>query len=330
MSTRRGRGAGWATLGVAAIATAAALNPEWLLAAEFARQRLAAGARRRAIELAGHRWSYLDTGRARDAKRRNGAAPAATTPPTIVLVHGFTGAKENWLPVIGKLAARYRVIAPDLPGWGESERHAGGDYGAVAQVERLAVFLRALPKITGVEGPPALLAGHSMGGQIAGLLAARHPRRVDRLALISASGVRFQDNAFGLAVLAGANPFAVDSRADLHRYLDTVFATPPLVPWPFDKALVLRRRRDAVFEQTVLDDIGRGPDAFALQAELAAIRAPTLLLWGREDAVIDPSAMAIFQAGLNDSRSILLNGCGHMPMMEHAAETAAAIEDFLR
>ncbi len=332
---KRGRGALIATLGLAAATVGvAAVAPEWILSAEFARQRLRAGAQRYAIELAGHRWSYLDAGRVKPARASGRGRSALLLPelpkPVIVFVHGFTGAKENWLPLMGALAANYRVIAPDLPGWGDSERLAQTDYGATAQVERLALFLRTLPTIVGHEGPPALLIGHSMGGQIVGLLAARYPELVDKLVLMSASGVRFEENAFALGVLAGENPFGVASRADLHRYLNIVFAKPPFVPWPFDEALVHRRREDAAFEQAVLDDIGRGPDAFALQAELAAIRSPALLLWGRNDGVIDPSAATIFQDGLNDSRTILLNACGHMPMMERTAETAAALKDFLR
>ena len=322
-----------ATVGVAAWA------PELVLAAEFARQRLAAGARRYAIELAGHRWSYLDAGRikparasARDVASRGRNALFVPDPPkpVIVLVHGFTGSKENFLPLMGAMAANYRLIAPDLPGWGESERLSAADYGAAAQAERLAAFLRVLPNIVGVDGPPALLVGHSMGGQIVGLVAARHPELVARIALVSASGVLFDENEFGLGVLAGVNPFGVDSRADLQRYFRIVFREPPFVPWPFSEALVQRRRADAGFEQAVLDDIGRGPGAFALQEELPAIKAPTLLLWGREDRVIDPSAIAVFEAGLANSRTILLNACGHMPMMERTAETAAALKDFLR
>ena len=332
---RRGRGALIATLGLAAATVGvAAVAPEWILSAEFARQRLSAGANRYAIELAGHRWSYLDAGRVKPPRASGRGRSALLVPelpkPVIVFVHGFTGSKENWLPLMGALASNYRVIAPDLPGWGDSERLAQTDYGVAAHIERLAMFLRALPTIAGIEGPPALLVGHSMGGQIVGLLAARYPELVDRLVLMSASGVLFEENAFGLGVLAGENPFSVDSRADLHRYLNIVFAKPPFVPWPFDEALVHRRRLDATFEQAVLDDLGRGPHAFALQAELPAIRAPVLLLWGRDDQVIDPSAIAIFQAGLAHNRTILLNGCGHMPMMECTAGTAVALKDFLR
>jgi len=317
-----------ATVGVAAWA------PELVLSAEFARQRLAAGAQRFALNVAGHRWSYLDAGRVKpartSARRRNALLVPPLPKPVIVLVHGFTGAKENWLPLMRVLAPNYRLIAPDLPGWGDSERLQDADYGATEQAERLAIFLRALPGIVGSDGPPALLVGHSMGGQIVGLLAARHPELVDRLVLMSSSGVLFEENEFGLSVLAGNNPFSVGNRAELHRYLRIVFEKPPFVPWPFDEAMVHRRREDAGFEQAVLDHIGRGPDAFTLQKELATIRASVLLMWGRQDRVIDPSAIAVFESGLADCRTTLLNGCGHMPMMERTIETATALEDFLR
>ena len=322
-----------ASLGIAAATVAvAAWAPGRVLAAEFARQRLRAGAQHFTIRVGGHRWSYLDAGRspaARHAARRGTALPPPDR-PVLVLVHGFTGSKENWLPLMQAMSREYRLIAPDLPGWGESERQEGADYGADAQVEHLANFLRALPSITGAAGPPALLVGHSMGGQITGLLAARYPELVDRLVLMSASGVLFEENVFGRGVLDGDNPFGVASRKELQRYFDILFVKPPFVPWPFSEALVQRRRHDAAFEQRVLDDIGRGPHAFDLQAEMRAIRAPVLLLWGKDDRVIDPSAIGIFQDGLAHSRTTLLNACGHMPMMERTSDTATALKDFLQ
>lgn len=329
----RGKTALWTTLGLAAATVGVAVvAPEAMLAAEYARQRLLAGATRYAVEIAGHRWRYLDVGRPRRGRAglRHGQPQATRHKPVIVLVHGFTGSKENWLPVMRELGDEFRLLAPDLPGWGESQRQPGADYGASAQVERLAEFLRALPALTGRAGPPDLLVGHSMGGQIAGLLAARHPELVPRLVLMAAAGVAFEVNPFGVSVQAGENPFGVTDGAQLKRYLGMVFRQPPVVPWPFSEALVQRRREDAAFEQRVLDDIGRGPQAFALQEELGAIRAPTLLLWGDEDAVIDPSAVPVFTAGLSDVRATLLNGCGHMPMMERTRETATAIRDFLQ
>lgn len=299
-------GALGATVGVLALAAAA---PERVLQAEFARQRWLAGAEPMDFEAAGHRWAAVAAG-------PRGAA-------MVLLVHGFTGSKENWLPLMRELSRDYRVIAVDLPGWGESERLAGADYGPVAQADRLATLVDTLPR------RPELVVGHSMGGQIVGLLAARHPQAAPRIVLMSSAGVRYSENAFANAVLAGENPFQVTNRAELKRYLGIVFADPPFVPWPASEALVRRRRADAEFEQRVLDGIGRGPEAFALQAELANIRQPTLLLWCREDKVIDISAAEIFAAGLPDSRTVILAGCGHMPMMAQPRNVAEALRDFL-
>lgn len=293
-------------LGVVGFAASA---PERVLGAEFARQRWLAGAEVREVNVAGHRWSVLEAG---DPQK-----------PLLVLVHGFVGSKENWLPVMRELGKSYRLVAPDLPGWGDSERQADADYGPVAQMERLAAFLKTLP------GKPTLLVGHSMGGQIVGLLAARQPQLVDRIALMSSAGVTFQENAFANAVLAGGNPYQVTNRDELKRFLGIVFTDPPFVPWPVNEALVRRRRADVAFEQQVLGQIGRSPDALVLESELGRIRAPALLLWCRDDKVIDVSAAETFRRGLRDSTTVILSGCGHMPLMAQPRQVAEAFTTFL-
>jgi pimeloyl-ACP methyl ester carboxylesterase len=297
-----------ASLGLAVAGAAVGIAaPQSVLDAEFARQRWLAGADERDVQVGDHRWRVVEAGQG----------------PLIVLVHGFTGSKENWLPVMRELARTHRVVAPDLPGWGDSERRADADYGPLAQAERLRQFLATLGE------KPELLLGHSMGGQIVGLLAAREPGVATRIGLMSSAGVRFADNDFGRAVLNGENPFEVTDRAQLQRYLGIVFTDPPWVPWPASSALVKRRRADAAFEQTVLDGIGRGPESLMLQSELPRIEKPVLLLWCRDDRVIDVSAAEIFHQGLRDSRTVLLAGCGHMPMMAQPANVAEAIHAFL-
>jgi pimeloyl-ACP methyl ester carboxylesterase len=303
-------------------------HPEWVLQAEYARQRLFAHAQRKAVQVGDHRIVYLEAGRGR----------------TIVLLHGFTGSKENWLPLMARLRGSYRVIAPDLPGWGESTRLRGADYGPVAQAERVRELLLVLQGAAPSTGggatthsvllrpyrPPTLVVGHSMGGQVLGLLAASHPDAVNRIVLMDAAGVPFKANGFGRDVLAGRNPFEVRTRADLHRFMHLVFADPPWAPWPADEALARMRARQASFEQSVLDGIGRGPQALLLATRLGQIQSPTLLLWCRGDRVIDVSAVDAYRAGIRDTRTVLLDGCGHMPMMEQPDPTTAAIESFLR
>jgi pimeloyl-ACP methyl ester carboxylesterase len=301
---------------VAAAALAVALDPYRLVRLEFARQRLGAGLSQGSVEVAGHRWVYAYSD---DAPR--GA-------PVVVMVHGFTGSKENWYPLARRLRGQYRLLIPDLPGWGASERRPGQDYGFAAQGARVDAFVRTL-----APDRPVILLGHSMGGGIVALVAARHPRDVARVGLFDAAGVRFADNDFGREVLAGRNPFAVSDPASLRRYLDTVFhdaAAKPVIPWPASSGLIARRRRDAPFEQAVLDRIGRGPERFLPGVEAVRIRQPTLLLWCRQDAVIDSSASGLYAARIPQARQVLLDGCGHMSIVERPDAVAAAVRNLVQ
>jgi abhydrolase domain-containing protein 6 len=286
-------------------------DPYLMVRGEFVRQRLFAGLSAGSVRVAGHRWTY--------------AQRAATGPdaPTIVMVHGFTGSKENWYPLARALGDGYRLLIPDLPGWGESQRKPGVAYGFVQQAAHVDAFIRALSPDARV-----VLLGHSMGGGIAALVAARYPDRVAAVGLIDAAGVRFRDNAFGLDVLAGKNPFGVQDDASLQRYVDIVFHdqdAKPWIPWPASAGLIRKRRADADFEQAVLDRIGRGEEAMLPGREAAAIRQPALLLWCRQDRVIDPSALEVYARRIPQARKVLLEGCGHMSIVERPRAVAEAV-----
>ena len=309
------RVANWVAAAVLiALAVALWRDPGLVIRAEFAKQRVRLGAESHDIVIDNdHRWTYVEL--------------AADKPdaPTIVMLHGYTGSKENWYRVARALKGRYRLVMPDLPGWGQSERKPGADYGYVAQSARVAAFLRN-PEIANQR--PVVLLGHSMGGGIAALAAARHPDLIARVGLLDAAGVRFEDNAFGMDVLAGKNPFAVTDEASLERYLATVFHnrdTRPWLPWPATDIYIAQRKRDANFEQSVLNTIGRGDEPFLPGAEAAKISQPALLLWCRQDKVIDPSAMALYAARIPHASQVLLEGCGHMSLMERPGETAEAV-----
>jgi len=290
-------------------------DPYALISGDFTRQRIAAGLSKASVQVGDDHWVYAYS---------DDAPPGA---PTIVMLHGFTGSKENWFPVARLLREHYRVVVPDLPGWGESNRVAGADYGFLAQSERVARFVDAVSPDESV-----VLLGHSMGGGVAALVAAQHPDRIARVGLIDAAGVRFADNRFGIDVLAGKNPFAVYDEASLQRYLDTVFfndSAKPTIPWPANRIYIARRRQDAAFEQRVLDRIGRSDERFLPGEEAANIHQPALLLWCRQDAVIDASALGLYAQRIPQARRVLLDGCGHMSILEKPEAVADAVIELI-
>ncbi len=299
-----------------AVGGVVASDPYLLVRAQFQRQRVQAGLDVAEVNTAGHRWVYAH------------ADDAPADAPVVVMLHGFTGSKENWYPLATRLRGKYRLLVPDLPGWGESERKPGADYGFGAQAERVAGFIQALSP-----GKPVVLLGHSMGGGIAALVAARYPRLVAKVGLLDSAGVRFNENQFALDVLAGTNPFAVSDVASLQRYIDTVFhrqQAKPWIPWPASSGIIRMRKRDAAFEQDVLDGIGRGSEQFAPGEEAANIHQPALLLWGRQDVVIDLSAMAVFAARMPQARQVLVDDAGHMSLMEQPAAVADAVVQLIQ
>jgi abhydrolase domain-containing protein 6 len=278
------------------------LFPEQALQAEYARQRLMAGATSKVKTVEGERWSYLEAGQGK----------------LIVLVHGYTGSKENWLPVIGALSKQHRVIAVDLPGWGESTPKVGQDYGPLAQAARLNAFLKSENQ------PTALLVGHSMGGMISGLLSVDHPEQVQRVVFMSSAGVAFTENEFARQVLKGYNPFAEYEAEALLKFMKTyVFADPPYIPKALVGVIVQQRVAKKEFEKTVFNQIRLGPEAFLLEKRLPLLQQPAGLLWCDQDKIIDPSAAVVFAKGLKKSETEILKGCGHMPMMEQPKQVAA-------
>ena len=310
----------WGTVALLAAVSVSAIaiwfwrDPLALVHAEFTRQRWSAGLALRQTEVAGHRWVYA----VREAED--------PTAPTLVMIHGFTGSKENWYPLASELRGRYRLVIPDLPGWGDSQRIEGEDYGFVAQSVRVADFIDQLKREPGRE---VVLLGHSMGGGIAALVAADSPGSVARVGLFDAAGVRFKDNQFGIDVLAGKNPFAVHDDASLKRYIDTVFhldSAKPVIPWPASGGLIRWRTGQARFEQSVLDRIGRSEERFLPGDAAMRIDQPALLLWCRQDAVIDPSAIDLYGERVPQALKVMLDGCGHMSIMEKPDEVAAAVE----
>lgn len=278
--------------------------PDALIEARYAAERLRAGAGEHTLRVGDHDWAYLEAG------------DRAGKP--VVIVHGFAGSKEYWLPLLPHLPRERRYVLVDLPGWGRSTRIEGADYGIPAQAGRLADFITAL----GLERP--VVVGHSMGGHIAGVLGTRHPDKVSALVLVAPAGVRFHANLFAQRVLAGQTPFNVDDRAGWARLSGDLFEHPPWLPPRVVDALVVRNQANHAFHDRVIDVLRRDENAFLLEQEFPLLRVPLSVVWCEKDRVLDVSGAEAFRY-VPGARITLLPDCAHMPMMEVPAELAAAM-----
>ncbi|HET9819484.1 MAG TPA: alpha/beta fold hydrolase [Rhodanobacteraceae bacterium] len=288
------------------------IAPRWLVDGAIAWQTWRDGLHEHSIEVGDTRWVYVAGG------KQDG--------PPLVLVHGYGGSYADWLLTARYLTANFHVIIPDLPGWGDSTRIPDADYGYAAQVERLHAFVDALH--TG----KIALGGHSMGGAIAGLYAAKYPGDVAALVLIDSAGVPFKDNDFVRELKAGKSPYAIDDRAEFEHLESLLFANPPSLPPRIQDVFVERSRQNRAFDDKVMRAITAPETRYALQPELPDITAPTLAIWCMQDRIIDVSALDAIRKGLTHSPNIgvtELNGCGHMSIMEKPQEVADSITRFV-
>lgn len=283
--------------------------PQWLLRAEMARKAMAAHVEKHSVQVGDTKWVYYEGGRG----------------PTLVLLHGFAADKNVWLEQLRLLTPNFHVIAPDLPGWGDSTRVDGASYNIDAQAARLQGFVDTLRL------PRFVLVGHSMGGAIAGAYAADHPEKVAALALIDAFGLKADENDFARGALGGKNPFTYDDRAGFERATLLAFRTMPNVPGRFQDVLIKKNQRDRAFLDRTFNELRDPSQYLSVQNRLDKLTMPVLGLWCHDDKIIDISALESLRGGLSHASSIsssILNGCNHMPVLEKPEETARILGAF--
>jgi pimeloyl-ACP methyl ester carboxylesterase len=215
------------------------------------------------------------------------------------------------------LTKRYRVIAPDQPGWGASTRIETASYGYPAQVERLRQFLSAL----GLKR--VHLAGHSMGGFIASAYAARYPDEVITLGLIAPHGM-VEPVASELAndVAKGDNWLVASSYPEFDRLLSKVFARQPYAPKAVLRYLADHAIRNSAKSAKIFVEMQTNDPP--LVDRLPNIAAPALIVWGDHDRVLHVSCADLFRKGIKSSEVMLIPGSGHMPLVENAGTCARA------
>jgi 3-oxoadipate enol-lactonase len=238
----------------------------------------------------------------------------------LLLVHGLGYTREGWGPLRERLARRYRVLSYDNRGIGESEIPPGP-----YSVAELAGDAAQVLDEAGVERAHVL--GASLGGFVAQVLAAGRPERVERLVLVSTSpgGAGAFPLPEGTLRLMAEAP-ALEPAVALRRFVENAVApeTPPAL---VDEIYAYRQAHPP-------DPAGWAAQAAAGAAwdadgRLARIVAPTLVVAGTADAVVDHRNAQLLADGIAGARLELLEGLGHLPFWERTEEFAALVEGFL-
>lgn len=253
------------------------------------------------VEVYGQKISYLEAG----------------SGPPVILLHGLGANKNHWLGTIAALSPKFHVYALDQLGFGASDKPLI-NYRVATLVDFLGEFMRT------VQIPKASLVGNSLGGWVAAAFAAEHPDQVDRLVLADPAG--YYVRTVPRDEIAYLNPSTL---AQARQVLNKVLANKQFVTDAVVERFYIDHLRagDSYTIERFIDSAARGEDS--LNDELKAIKAPTLVTWGKEDGLLPVALADAFVREISGAQKVLFDKCGHAPQFECAAPFHAAIVKFL-
>ncbi len=253
--------------------------------------------------------------------------------PDVLLIHGLGGAKSSFFDTAATLSHNYRVHALDLPGFGSSSKPATAPYTARWFADTVCDTMDAL----GISR--AHVAGNSMGGRVAIELGLRQPERVGGLVLLCPA-VAFVKRTYHPIVRAlrpelGLLPHHF-SRDKVTEHFWSLFADPDaidpsvadVVVDEFQRIYASPGARIAFLSaaRNIYLDAPYGRNGF--YGRLSQLEAPALFVWGSHDRVIPPAFAQHVERWLPSAEQIVLDGCGHVPQVERAAQTTGLLERF--
>ncbi len=282
--------------------------PGTIIGASIKMARMAADVSASSIIVGDHTWPYLDGG--------EGEA--------IIFLHGFGMHKDLMVPVARGFSKRFRVIIPDLPAFGKNKEVPGKDYSVKSQSQRLHRFISTL-KLKKFH-----LVGLSMGGGIASFYTTEHPDMVKSLTIIGALGTNPGNNsaAFEDYRKDNSKTLCIKSLEDMDRVFKLAYKYPPEMPEHFKEYLIpvfsrYHQSHTRILKKLIKDDLS------IMEPRLRMIKAPTLLIWGKEDRIVPVECAEIFRRGIKNSRLVILDDCGHVTFVDKPEKTISAIDKFL-
>lgn len=245
--------------------------------------------------------------------------------PVVVLVHGMFGDFLDWEPVLEPLAASYRVIALDLPGFGSSSK-PHREYSAEFFVSTLHQFFQQL------DLGQFVLAGNSFGGQIAILYALQHPESVSKLVLVNSGGFRqhtseektLLQSRFSEPILAALTP-------QINALLfGNVFTQPSdnSARYLEKQNAKLQRGDYPAYAYAISKSIALSLQSYLVD-RLPELQCPTLLIWGEDDQVLPVAQAELALSRIRNGELKTIANCGHAPQLECPAEFLRVLQSFL-
>ena len=240
------------------------------------------------------------------------------TKPTVILLHGLGGNSGNWLFTIPALAANYHVIAPDQIGFGKSDR--------VMLKYRVGTYVDFLDKfMSELKIEKASLVGNSLGGWVAAWTAIKYPNRVEKIILADAAGLK--PAAIDMAQIYSLN---YSTRDEVRQLVKLVFFNQALFGSDafIEQSLAIRvAANDGYTINSLIESIKRDEDF--LNGRLGEIKKPTLIVWGKQDGLLKVADAEQFKREIAGSELLVFDQCGHVPMVEKAADFNKAVLAFL-
>jgi pimeloyl-ACP methyl ester carboxylesterase len=261
-------------------------------------------------------------------------------------VHGLGGASTNWTDLAALLAVRFDGWALDLPGFGRSQPPPSGRYSVRGHVRAVVDVLEHIVAQPGeAAGQPVHLLGNSLGGLVSLLVASHRPDLVASLTLISpAMPVYRVPPAFtralllllvpGIPSLSERRLAGITPEASVRAMVEICFGDPSRVPRERIEQSVeeMRERASQPWADRALTRSMRGLITSYLRVGAAnawraarSLRPPTLVVWGSRDRLVDPALAPRLAAAVPDARLLVLEGVGHVAMLESPEPTARAV-----
>jgi pimeloyl-ACP methyl ester carboxylesterase len=247
-------------------------------------------------------------------------------PTPIVLLHGNSSSLHAWGDWAVALRDQKRVIRMDLPAFGLTGPNLTDDYRITAYTE----FVINVMNVMKVE--KFILAGNSLGGEIAWNIANQQPKRVEKLILIDASGYKSSSTSEPVAFKIARTPVLgklleyVLPRSIVEKSVSNVFGNPDKVTDEIiDRVsdLTLRPGNRRALPLRLAQRFTSNPE------NIKSISTPTLIMWGGQDRLIPVEAAQWFKRDIKDSKIIIFEHLGHVPHEEGPAETVSEAKRFI-